>query len=85
MMDCSDRHSRYFLRLFSQNILLYTEMVTAAAIIHGNRDYLLGFSEAEHPIAVQLGGEFGGRSADRPDDRTVARSFGKCATLFEQP
>jgi tRNA-dihydrouridine synthase A len=55
-MDCSDRHSRYFLRLFSQNILLYTEMVTAAAIIHGDRDYLLGFSEAEHPIAVQLGG-----------------------------
>lgn len=56
MMDCSDRHSRYFLRLFSKNILLYTEMVTAAAIIHGDRDYLLGFSEAEHPIAIQLGG-----------------------------
>jgi tRNA-dihydrouridine synthase A len=56
MMECSDRHSRYFLRLFSKNILLYTEMVTAAAIIHGDRDYLLGFSEQEHPIAVQLGG-----------------------------
>jgi tRNA-dihydrouridine synthase A len=56
MMDCSDRHSRFFLRLFSKNILLYTEMVTAAAIIHGDRDYLLGFSEEEHPIAVQLGG-----------------------------
>ncbi len=56
MMDCSDRHSRYFLRLFSKNILLYTEMVTAAAIIHGDRDYLLGFSEEEHPVAVQVGG-----------------------------
>jgi tRNA-dihydrouridine synthase A len=56
MMDCSDRHSRYFLRLFSDNILLYTEMITAAAILHGDRDYLLGFSEEEHPLAVQLGG-----------------------------
>lgn len=56
MMDRSDRHSRFFLRLFSKNILLYTEMITAAAIIHGDRDYLLGFSEEEHPIAVQLGG-----------------------------
>jgi len=55
-MDCSDRHSRYFLRLFSKNILLYTEMVTAAAIIHGDRDYLLGFSDEEHPVAVQVGG-----------------------------
>jgi tRNA-dihydrouridine synthase A len=56
MMDCSDRHSRFFLRLFSANILLYTEMVTAAAIVHGDRDRLLGFSAQEHPLAVQLGG-----------------------------
>jgi tRNA-dihydrouridine synthase A len=56
MMDCSDRHSRYFLRLFSRNILLYTEMVTAPAIIHGDRDYLLEFSREEHPLAVQVGG-----------------------------
>ena len=56
MMDCSDRHSRFFLRLFSDSILLYTEMVTAAAIVHGDRDRLLGFSEQEHPLAVQLGG-----------------------------
>jgi tRNA-dihydrouridine synthase A len=56
MMDCSDRHSRYFLRLFSKNILLYTEMITAAAIINGDRDHLLGFSDEEHPIAVQVGG-----------------------------
>ena len=56
MLDCSDRHSRYFLRLFSSNILLYTEMVTAAAIIHGDRDYLLEFNQEEHPVAVQIGG-----------------------------
>lgn len=56
MMDCTDSHARYFLRLFSENILLYTEMVTAAAVIHGDRDHLLGFNAEEHPIAVQLGG-----------------------------
>lgn len=56
MMDCSDRHARYFLRLFSPRILLYTEMVTAAAILHGDRDYLLAFNREEHPLAVQLGG-----------------------------
>ncbi len=56
MMDCSDRHSRYFLRMFSPRIVLYTEMVTAAAIEHGDRDYLLAFNEEEHPLAVQLGG-----------------------------
>ena len=56
MMDCSDRHSRFFLRLFSANIFLYTEMITAAAIVHGDRDYLLGFNKEEHPLAIQLGG-----------------------------
>jgi len=56
MMDCSDRHSRYFLRLFSKRILLYTEMVTAAAVIHGDHRRLLEFSAEEHPLAVQLGG-----------------------------
>ena len=56
MMDCSDRHARYFLRLFSSRILLYTEMVTAAAILHGDRDHLLEFNREEHPLAAQLGG-----------------------------
>lgn len=56
MMEYSDRHSRYFLRLFSKNILLYTEMVTAAAVVNGDRNRLLGFSSEEHPLAVQLGG-----------------------------
>ena len=56
MMAYSDRHSRYFLRLLSQRSLQYTEMVTAAAVVHGDQDYLLGFSPEEHPLAVQLGG-----------------------------
>lgn len=56
MMDCSDRHNRYFLRLFSPHILLYTEMVTAAAIVHGDPVRLLAFNDEEHPVAVQLGG-----------------------------
>ncbi len=56
MMDCSDRHARFFLRLFSPRILLYTEMITVQAILHGDRDQLLGFSDEEHPLAVQLGG-----------------------------
>ena len=56
MLDCTDRHDRYFLRLFSKNILLYSEMITTSAIVHGDREYLLGFDETEHPVAVQLGG-----------------------------
>lgn len=56
MMDCSDRHARYFLRLFSSRMLLYTEMITAAAIVHGDPERLLEFNHEEHPLAVQLGG-----------------------------
>ncbi|HSG35898.1 MAG TPA: tRNA dihydrouridine(20/20a) synthase DusA, partial [Paracoccaceae bacterium] len=56
MMDWTDRHCRYVHRLLSRNALLYTEMVTAPAVIHGDRDRLLGFDQAEHPIALQLGG-----------------------------
>jgi tRNA-dihydrouridine synthase A len=56
MMDWTDRHDRYFLRLFSRHALLYTEMVTTGAIIHGDRERLLGFNEPEHPVALQLGG-----------------------------
>src|SRR2546429_536669 len=57
MMDCTDRHCRFALRLISRRTLLYTEMVTAAAIVRG-RDArrLLAFDAAEHPVAVQLGG-----------------------------
>ena len=56
MMDWTDRHCRYFHRLMSQNALLYSEMVTAPAVIHGDRARLLNFDKAEHPVALQLGG-----------------------------
>src|SRR5262245_58616373 len=56
MMDWTDRHCRFFLRQFSPHVLLYTEMITAAALVHGNRAALLGFDSAEHPVALQLGG-----------------------------
>ena len=56
MMDWTDRHCRYFHRLLAPNTLLYTEMVTAAAVVHGDRVRLLGFDPAEHPVALQLGG-----------------------------
>lgn len=56
MMDWTDRHCRYFFRLLSPSVRLYTEMVTAAALIHGDADKLLRFDAAEHPIALQLGG-----------------------------
>ena len=56
MMDWTDRHCRYFHRLLSARALLYTEMVTSAAIIHGKREKLLGFHPDEHPVALQLGG-----------------------------
>ncbi len=56
MMDWTDRHCRYLHRLMSRRALLYTEMITAPAIIHGDRARLLGFDAAEHPVALQLGG-----------------------------
>ncbi len=56
MMDCTDRHDRYFLRLISRHVPLYTEMVTTAALQVGNRDRLLDYDPYEHPVACQLGG-----------------------------
>lgn len=56
MMGRTDRHFRYFLRLLSKHALLYTEMITAAALLHGNRQRLLGFDPLERPLALQLGG-----------------------------
>ncbi len=56
MMDWTDQHCRYFMRLLTPSALLYTEMVTAAAIVHGDADRLLAFNAAEHPVALQLGG-----------------------------
>jgi tRNA-dihydrouridine synthase A len=56
MMAWTDRHCRFFHRQLSRHARLYTEMVTAPAIIHGKRDRLLGFDPAEHPVALQIGG-----------------------------
>lgn len=56
MMDWTDRHDRVFLRHLSEHALLYTEMVTSAALKHGDANYLLQHSPVEHPVALQLGG-----------------------------
>ena len=56
MMDWTDRHDRVFLRQLSEHTLLYTEMVTSAALKHGDAQYLLQHSQGEHPVALQLGG-----------------------------
>ncbi len=56
MMEWTDRHCRFFHRLLTQRALIYTEMVTTGAVLHGDRARLLGFDSAEHPVALQLGG-----------------------------
>ena len=69
MMDWTDRHCRAFHRLLSSRARLYTEMVTTGAVLHGDRERLLGFGEAEHPVALQLGGS-------DPDDLARAAEIG---------
>ena len=64
MMDWTDRHCRFFHRLLSGRAQLYTEMVTAEAVLHGNRDRLLGFGSEERPVALQLGGSDPARLAE---------------------
>ena len=56
MMDCTDKHDRYFLRLISKNVKLYTEMIVANAIIKGDRDFHLKFNLKENPLVLQIGG-----------------------------
>lgn len=70
MLDWTDRHCRYFHRLLTKETLLYTEMVTTGAIIHGSQDFL-EYNEEEHPVALQLGGS-------RPAD------MAKCAALAQE-
>src|ERR1044072_5449270 len=70
MMDYTDRHCRYFLRLLSPSALLYTEMITAAAIVRGDVARLLAFHPAEHPVALQLGGS-------NPDELARAARVGE--------
>jgi tRNA-dihydrouridine synthase A len=73
MMDWTDRHCRVFHRILSARARLYTEMVTTGAVIHGQRERLLGFSDAEHPIAVQLGGS---DPADLAQAARISAEFG---------
>jgi len=56
MMDCTDRHDRYFLRLMSTNVMLYSEMVATKSVIHGDRSKILSYSPEEKPLALQVGG-----------------------------
>ncbi len=73
MMDWTDRHCRAFHRVLTKQALLYTEMVTSKAVLHGDRDRLIGFSDVEHPVALQLGGS-------EPDELAecarIAEAFG---------
>ena len=56
MMDCTDRHDRFFLRLISKNVMLYTEMIATKTAIHGDRKKILSYSPEEKPLALQVGG-----------------------------
>ena len=69
MMDWTDRHCRVFHRLMTRRARLYTEMLTTGAIIHGDRQRLLGFDPSEHPVALQLGGSDAACARDRGEDR----------------
>jgi tRNA-dihydrouridine synthase A len=71
MLDWTDRHFRYLMRLISRHTLLYSEMVTTGAIIHGDRQRLLAFDASEHPVALQLGG-------------SDAKELAECAKIVEQ-
>ena len=73
MLDWTDRHCRVFHRLMSRRARLYTEMVTTGAIIHGDRERLLGFDAVEHPVAVQLGGS---NPADLAASARVCADYG---------
>ena len=76
MMDWTDRHDRVFLRLFTTRALLYTEMVTSAALEHGDASYLLKHHASEHPVALQLGGS-------NPKELAKAAELGEQACFDE--
>ena len=75
-MDLTDRHARFFLRLLSRHARLYTEMITTNALIYGDRQRLLRFDPAEHPVALQLGGS-------EPDALAHCAEFGAAAGYDE--
>ncbi len=70
MMDCTDRHDRYLLRLISRHVLLYTEMITTGALLYGDNAKFLAYDDREHPVALQLGGS-------EPDD------MARCARMAQ--
>jgi len=72
MMEWTDRHCRFLHRLLTRRALLYTEMITTGAVLHGHRERLLGYDACEHPLAVQLGGS---------DPRALAEAARICADL----
>ncbi len=76
MMDHTDRHFRFFMRLLSKHAFLYTEMVTTDALIHGDRERFLRFQSIEHPVALQLGGS-------KPDDLAKCCHFAEDAGYDE--
>jgi tRNA-dihydrouridine synthase A len=76
MMDWTDRHDRFFLRLISRQARLYTEMITTGALIHGDRARFLRFDPSEHPVALQLGGA-------EPDALARCAEFGQAAGYDE--
>jgi tRNA-dihydrouridine synthase A len=73
MMDWTDRHCRVFHRLMSRRARLYTEMLTTGAILHGDRNRLLGFDASEHPVALQLGGS---APSDLATSAKIGEDFG---------
>lgn len=73
MMDWTDRHDRFFLRLISHHVFLYSEMVTTGAILHGDKSRFLDFDAAEHPLALQLGGS---EPADLAQCSRIAEDWG---------
>ena len=73
MMDWTDRYDRFFLRLISRHALLYTEMVTSGAVLHGDRERLLGFEPEQHPVALQLGGS---EPRDLAEAARIGEGFG---------
>lgn len=73
MLDWTDRHERYFLRLLSRHALLYTEMITTGALIYGERQRFLEFNDTEHPLAIQLGGS---DPADMASCAKMAEDYG---------
>ena len=73
MMDWTDRHCRYFHRILAPSALLYTEMVTTGAVLHGDLERLIGFNPEEHPLALQLGGS---DPADLAESARIAQRYG---------